>query len=103
MTYQQFLTQFDECGECGNAACRGVELFPMRVNGKTVARCWECLDLVETTKAEARLDLMWGDHPRDGGKHTEWHASCGCAYHPNPFPHVHPCGDNHKRPDLHAN
>jgi len=47
-------------------------------------------------------NLIWGEHLRDGSTHTEWHAPCGCAYHPNPFPHVHPCSDEHKRPDLHG-
>ena len=51
---------------------------------------------------EPNHDLVWGEHLRDGGRHTEWYAPCGCAYHPQPFPHVHPCSDEHKRPDLHG-
>ena len=46
------------------------------------------------------LDLVWGDNRRDDGVHIEWHARCGCAYHPRPFPHVHPCSEAHKRPDM---
>jgi hypothetical protein len=56
----------------------------------------------QNPKVETPIGLQWGDHQRDGGTHTEWHAPCGCAYHPEPFPHVHPCSDEHKRPDLHA-
>lgn len=37
------------------------------------------------------LNLTWGEHGRDGAQHTEWHAPCGCAYHPEPKPHVHQC------------
>lgn len=37
------------------------------------------------------LNLSWSEHERDAGKHTEWHAPCGCAYHPEPKPHIHPC------------
>lgn len=37
------------------------------------------------------LDLQWGENKRDGEQHFEWHAPCGCAYHPQPGPHVHPC------------
>ena len=50
----------------------------------------------------ALTGLRWGDHQRDGQLHTEWFAPCGCAYHSEPFPHVHPCSEAHKRPDLHA-
>ena len=48
--------------------------------------------------------LTWGKNKRAGDdrEHMEWHAKCGCAYHPEPFPHVHPCSDAHKRSDLHA-
>lgn len=35
--------------------------------------------------------LTWGEHERDGRRHTEWHAPCGCAFHPKPTPHWHPC------------
>ena len=50
------------------------------------------------------LGLTWGENPRreSGKTHIEWHAPCGCAFHPNPFPHVHPCSDAHKRTDLHG-
>lgn len=50
----------------------------------------------------ALTGLRWGEHERGGQFHTEWFAPCGCAYHPQPFPHVHPCSEAHKRPDLHA-
>lgn len=48
--------------------------------------------------------LRFGENKRDGDDrvHQEWHAACGCAYHPEPFPHIHPCSDAHKRPDLHG-
>lgn len=42
------------------------------------------------------LRLAWGKHTRDGGLHIEWHAPCGCAYHPEPSPHVHPCDEHQK-------
>lgn len=37
------------------------------------------------------LNLEWGKNLRDGEDHFEWTAPCGCAYHPEPAPHVHPC------------
>ncbi len=40
------------------------------------------------------LRLTWSEHERSGSTHTEWHAPCGCAYHPEPVPHIHPC-DGH--------
>ncbi len=49
--------------------------------------------------------LIWGKNQnRDDDKtaHVEWHAPCGCAFHPKPFPHIHPCSNEHKRPDLHT-
>jgi hypothetical protein len=49
------------------------------------------------TDAALPLGLQWGEHQRGGGTHVEWYALCGCAYHPNPYPHVHPCSDAHKR------
>ena len=51
------------------------------------------------------LGLTWGENPKRSTSdrtHIEWHAPCGCAFHPNPFPHIHPCSDEHKRPDLHG-
>ena len=35
--------------------------------------------------------LEWGPNQRDGKEHIEWHAPCGCAWHPDPAPHWHPC------------
>lgn len=37
------------------------------------------------------IPLEWGTNQRGGKAHTEWHAQCGCAFHPNPAPHWHPC------------
>lgn len=37
------------------------------------------------------LRLTWGNNVRAGDTHVEWHAPCGCAYHPEPEPHVHCC------------
>ena len=37
------------------------------------------------------LNLKWGRHDGRGEYHIEWHAPCGCAYHPEPKPHMHPC------------
>ena len=37
------------------------------------------------------IPLKWGTNRRDGKEHTEWHAPCGCAWHPEPAPHWHPC------------
>lgn len=56
----------------------------------------------QNPKVEMPIGLVWGEHQRDGGTHTEWYAPCGCAFHPESFPHVHPCSAGHKRPDLHA-
>jgi hypothetical protein len=56
------------------------------------------------TKTEIPLGLTWGDNGNREPEqvHIEWHAPCGCAFHPTPFPHIHPCTNEHKRPDLHA-
>ena len=44
-----------------------------------------------------KLNLVWGKHERSGKDHTEWYAPCGCGYHPEPYPHVHPCSKEHDR------
>ena len=58
----------------------------------------------DQTSAPRATGLQFGENRRTGDDrvHQEWHAACGCAYHPEPFPHVHPCSDAHKRPDLHV-
>lgn len=79
---------FEETGGKYNAVVRGeLEAILSRLFGKE----------------EHPLSLTWGENPnREPGRvHIEWHAPCGCAFHPTPFPHVHPCSDEHKRPDLH--
>ena len=43
---------------------------------------------------ERPLNLEWGNNMRDGKGHVEWHSPCGCAYHPEPAPHVHPCKEH---------
>jgi hypothetical protein len=51
------------------------------------------------------IGLVWGENPKRSTSdqtHIEWHAACGCAFHPHPFPHIHPCSEEHKRPDLHG-
>lgn len=47
----------------------------------------------DTDPAQRPLRLTWGENERDGAVHVEWHAPCGCAYHPEGRygPHVHPC------------
>jgi len=59
---------------------------------------------IAVAHAEQKTGLTYGKNKRAGDdrEHMEWHAKCGCAYHPDPFPHVHPCSEAHKRPDLHA-
>ncbi len=49
-----------------------------------------------TTEQWRDLNLVWGDSVRSGESHLEWHAPCGCAYHPegDQGPHVHPCEDH---------
>lgn len=42
-------------------------------------------------KKKRKLNLKWGKHWRGCKIHMEWHAPCGCAYHPEPEPHVHKC------------
>jgi hypothetical protein len=56
------------------------------------------------TETEIPMDLTWGENRNREPEqtHLEWHAPCGCAFHPKPFPHVHPCSNEHKRPDLHT-
>lgn len=41
-----------------------------------------------------RLNLVWGNNIRDGKTHVEWSTPCGCAYHPEPQPHVHHCAEH---------
>ena len=48
---------------------------------------------------ETGFELNWSDHYRGGKIHREWHAPCGCAYHPVPIPHIHPC-DRHDEEDA---
>jgi len=52
------------------------------------------------TKTEQRpLNLEWGLNTRRDGEHYEWNARCGCAYHPEPSPHVHYC-ETHRSPTV---
>jgi len=44
-----------------------------------------------TDLVERPLNLVWQSNRRDGKGHVEWCAPCGCAYHPEPEPHVHSC------------
>ena len=69
-----------------------------------VAYVGDDLIRIAVALAEQKTGLTFGKNKRAGDDrvHMEWHAKCGCAYHPEPFPHVHPCSDAHKRPDLHA-
>jgi len=60
-------------------------------------------------RAEALSVLVKQLEARDGRPmHLVWNGTewvddrCGCRFHPDPFPHVHPCSDEHKRPDLHG-
>jgi hypothetical protein len=62
-------------------------------------------DVISGETHEIPLGLTWGENRNredDRTAHVEWHAPCGCAFHPKPFPHVHPCSNEHKRPDLHT-
>lgn len=51
------------------------------------------------THKKRPLNLVWALQLRDGHYHYEWHAPCGCAYHPEPQPHVHQCSA-HKPTDT---
>ncbi len=44
-----------------------------------------------TDLVERPLNLVWQPNTRNGETHMEWAAPCGCAYHPEPQPHVHFC------------
>lgn len=68
-----------------------------RYDGETVQDRHGCNDYHVTDS----LNLRLGDNRRNRSLHHEWHAPCGCAFHPDPFPHVHPCSGEHKRADLH--
>jgi len=48
---------------------------------------------------ERPLNLVWTANWRDYTTHYEWTAPCGCAYHPEPQPHVHQCSA-HKTTDT---
>lgn len=48
------------------------------------------------------IPLEWGPNQRDGKEHTEWHAPCGCAFHPKPSPHWHPCEAHSPERELSA-
>lgn len=45
------------------------------------------------------LNLTWKTNLRDGKEHKEWTAPCGCAYHPEPYPHVHQCAMHKQQPE----
>ena len=62
----------------------------------TAAEAWHASAAPEPMKEARALRLFWGKHERDGEKHIEWYAPCGCAYHPEPEPHVHPCSEHRK-------
>lgn len=47
------------------------------------------------------LRLFWQSNQRDGMTHWEWTAPCGCAYHPEPEPHVHACSEHRKAGEAH--
>lgn len=54
-----------------------------------------------TTEAKKLLTplsyaLVWAVNVRNGKRHIEWKASCGCAYHPDPTPHIHYCSPEHR-------
>lgn len=49
---------------------------------------------------ERPLNLEWQPNTRNGETHMEWSAPCGCAYHPEPQPHVHQCF-KHKQENNH--
>jgi len=88
------------CPECGFTGDRDL---PTKV---------DALELENVRLSEERDHLLkwletgltFGKNKRAGDEreHIEWHAKCGCAFHPEPFPHVHPCSEEHRRPDLHA-
>lgn len=43
------------------------------------------------------ISLEWGPNERPlGTDRPEWHAPCGCAWHPDPTPHIHFCSRNHQ-------
>ena len=48
------------------------------------------------TDGERPLNLVWRKNWRDFAHHSEWTAPCGCAYHPEPRPHIHQC-NKHKQ------
>lgn len=79
--YRQFLVGHDECGKCGNAACRGTELFPVLINNEVKARCWDCLVLGEQSEYRRGVGAAMGIVQRDidrlksipeRTKHGEW-------------------------------
>jgi hypothetical protein len=91
----------ETCGECHRNAPRAVTLSChdtthsiqwIETFGGDWCGEWEVkLQVMENVRA---LRLRWGEHDRDGSTHTEWHAPCGCAYHPEPTPHVHACAEH---------
>lgn len=48
-------------------------------------------DAAERQDSPRLLNLTWRTNARDGADHREWTAPCGCAFHPEPSPHVHEC------------
>jgi len=45
------------------------------------------------------IALVHGKHQRDGAEHEEWYdPACGCAFHPEPAPHKHPCAAHSATP-----
>lgn len=84
-------------GELADAATEVADGLEKIVDeGMEKAGLTPCKHVSDTNDARP-LSLSWGGHERDGGLHTEWYAPCGCAYHVDPQPHVHPCA---KHQDL---
>lgn len=46
------------------------------------------------TKTARLIGLAWRINVRGDKTHWEWTAPCGCAYHPEPSPHVHKCAEH---------
>jgi hypothetical protein len=75
--------------------------------------CAECAEKLSVRTAEAQgetpkevtksgIPLTWTSNWRGGKAHIEWHAPCGCAWHPKPKPHWHPCEAHSPKHELSA-
>jgi len=83
--------------EIGSGVARGIQSRVVEALNAKDVRIKELEAEVQTAR---KLNLVWGKHLRENKEYEEWHAPCGCSYHPEPNPHIHACSDEHNKSDT---